>query len=118
MKKEKPNNEYFFQEGCFILELLNTPEDPDVSIARVRVKSGVTTRLHRLHGITERYLIFEGTGKIYIGDSSPRDISNSDNILIPESSPQKITNTGSSDLIFLAICTPRFVPEVYEDIDD
>jgi oxalate decarboxylase/phosphoglucose isomerase-like protein (cupin superfamily) len=31
---------------------------------------------------------------------------------------QRITNMGSDDLIFLAICTPRFSQDIYEDIDD
>ena len=46
--KADPQQEYFFDEGCFILELSNTPADADVSIARARVKPGVTTHLHRL----------------------------------------------------------------------
>ena len=41
-----------------------------------------------------------------------------DVVLIPPSCPQRITNTGSGDLIFLAICTPRFKQDAYEDIDD
>jgi hypothetical protein len=32
--------------------------------------------------------------------------------------PQRITNIGKDDLIFLAICSPRFSPDVYEEIDD
>jgi oxalate decarboxylase/phosphoglucose isomerase-like protein (cupin superfamily) len=32
--------------------------------------------------------------------------------------PQRITNTGAEDLVFLAICSPRFSQDVYEDIDD
>ena len=42
--------EYWFEEGCFITEWLNTPDDPSLSIARARVTPGVTTRLHRLEG--------------------------------------------------------------------
>ena len=29
---------------------------------------------------------------------------------------QRITNTGEDDLIFLAICSPRFVPDAYEPL--
>ena len=54
--------EYFFEENCYITELLNTEADPDVSVARVRVLTGVTTQWHTLTGTTERYLILEGTG--------------------------------------------------------
>jgi oxalate decarboxylase/phosphoglucose isomerase-like protein (cupin superfamily) len=41
-----------------------------------------------------------------------------DVVLIPPMCRQRITNTGSEDLIFLAICTPRFSNDVYEDIED
>ncbi len=30
---------------------------------------------------------------------------------------QRITNIGPDDLIFLAICTPRFSNDVYEDLE-
>jgi hypothetical protein len=54
--------EYFFVEGCFITEGWNTSADEAVSIARARVKPGVTTRWHRLRGVTDRYLILEVQG--------------------------------------------------------
>ena len=31
---------------------------------------------------------------------------------------QRIANTGDEDLIFLALCTPRFRENAYEDIED
>jgi len=30
---------------------------------------------------------------------------------------QRIANTGGGDLVFLAICSPRFVQAAYEDVD-
>ena len=46
LKAKNEAEEYYFEEDCFILELSNSPADPDVeSIARVRVKPGVTTKL-------------------------------------------------------------------------
>ena len=54
--------EYWFEERCHITEWWNTPTDAAVSVARARVEPGVTTRLHRLKGVTERYVILEGTG--------------------------------------------------------
>jgi len=29
---------------------------------------------------------------------------------------QRISNIGTNDLIFLAICNPRFTPECYESL--
>lgn len=38
-------------------------------------------------------------------------------VLIPPMCRQRIANIGIEDLVFLAICTPRFVQEAYEDLD-
>lgn len=108
------NREFFTEEGCFILEMWNTPEDGEVSIARARVRPGVTTALHRLKDTVERYVIMEGTGFVEVGDLPPTEVGAGDVVIIPRSTPQRITSTGDSDLIFLCICTPRFVPEEYE----
>ena len=110
--------EFYTAENCYILELANTPDDPDASIARARVAPGVTTRRHRLVGTTERYVILEGRGRVEVGNLPPQDVGSGDVVLIPPSCPQRITNLGQEDLIFLAICTPRFLPEVYEDLDN
>lgn len=107
--------EVYLDEGCFILELSNAPDDPAVSIARARVPPGVTTRWHRVKDTTERYLILEGRGRAEVGDRPPQDVGPGDVVFIPPSCRQRIANTGGKDLIFLAICTPRFVPQAYQD---
>jgi len=117
IRKINPQLEYYFVEGCFILELSNTPDDPDLSIARARVRPGVTTRLHRLHKITERYVILEGMGMVSVDGEAARPVGPGDVVIIPPDSPQQISNSGSVDLVFLALCTPRFVPGAYENID-
>ncbi|WP_419658876.1 cupin 2, conserved barrel domain protein [Desulfosarcina variabilis str. Montpellier] len=117
IRKINPQLEYYFVEGCFILELSNTPDDPDLSIARARVRPGVTTRLHRLHKITERYVILEGMGMVSVDGEAARPVGPGDVVIIPPDSPQQISNTGRVDLVFLALCTPRFVPGAYENID-
>jgi mannose-6-phosphate isomerase-like protein (cupin superfamily) len=112
-----PQHEYYFEEGCHILELDNSANDPLLSIARARVPPGVTTRRHRLRRTTERYVILEGTGNARL-ETTVRDVGPGDVVVIPPDCAQQITNTGTTDLVFLAICTPRFTPEAYEDIDD
>jgi mannose-6-phosphate isomerase-like protein (cupin superfamily) len=109
--------EFYTPEKCYIIEMSNIPDDPDASIARARVRPGITTRWHRVVNTTERYVILEGTGRVEVGSLSPEDVSAGDVVLIPPSCRQRITNLGEEDLIFLAICTPRFRPEAYEDID-
>jgi oxalate decarboxylase/phosphoglucose isomerase-like protein (cupin superfamily) len=38
-------------------------------------------------------------------------------VYIPPGCPQRIANIGAADLVFLAICTPRFVRDAYEDLE-
>jgi len=109
------SNEYYFDEGCWINELSNQPDDPAVSIARARVLPGVTTQWHRLDGIEERYIVIEGTALVEVEGIDGTEISEGDAVLIPSMKWQRITNTGRSDLVFLAICTPRFEPRVYQE---
>jgi mannose-6-phosphate isomerase-like protein (cupin superfamily) len=106
---------YFAAEGCWISEWWNTSEDAAVSIARARVEPGVTTHWHKLRDITERYVILEGEGRAEIGDQL-RGVKAGDVVLIPPGTPQRIANTGATDLIFLAVCAPRFIPEAYQSL--
>jgi len=114
--------EYFTEELCHIMELSNSSSDQDVSIARARVETGVTTRWHRLKQTTERYYILGGEGEVEVGElnslgAAPQKVGPGDVVLIPPMCPQRIRNIGSEDLIFLAICSPRFLEENYEDIE-
>jgi len=105
--------EYYFEENCLITELLNSDTDPDVSVARVRVLPGEVTEWHLLTGITERYLILEGTGMAETGDKAPVEVGEGAVVRIPPGIRQRISNTGRGDLVFLAVCTPRFEQEKY-----
>jgi mannose-6-phosphate isomerase-like protein (cupin superfamily) len=109
--------EYWFEEGCHIQEIGNTPDDPDVSIARARVPPGGRTCWHRLKGISERYLVIEGSGTVEIGDLAPTAVAAGDLVLIPPDVAQRITNDGDGDLIFYAICSPRFRRDCYREVD-
>ena len=116
--KTPESDEYYFEEGCFILELSNTAQDPQLSIARARLKTGKSTRLHRLSNLIERYVILSGQGSVEVGDLQEQTVSAGNVVIIPPHCAQKITNTGEDDLVFLALCTPRFEKQFYEDIDD
>jgi mannose-6-phosphate isomerase-like protein (cupin superfamily) len=109
--------EYYSDERCFILEMSNDAGDPDASIARARVESGVTTRRHRLRGTEERYVILHGTGSVHIGSNLVTTVGPGDVVRIPAGVSQSITNTGSDALVFLCICTPRFEPSNYESLE-
>jgi len=108
-------NEYYFKEGCFILEMLNDEADNAVSIARARVEPEKETALHALTGITERYVILQGQAEVEI-DGQTQFVRQGSVVLIPPGSAQKIKNLGEVDLVFLAICSPRFKVEHYQDL--
>lgn len=112
-----PGSEFATDERCFITELSNSRDDPGLSIARARVEPGVTTAWHRLEGTAERYCIISGTGRVEIGELPARDVGPCDVVLIPPGCRQRIANTGLDDLVFLAICTPRFSQECYENLE-
>ena len=88
--RQHPGNEYWFEEGCHILEISNDPDDPLVSIARARVEAGVCTKWHSLQGIWERYLIIQGEGIVEAGDLAPSPVSAGDVVIIPPETRQRI----------------------------
>lgn len=109
--------EYWFHEGCYITEIWNNASDISVSIARARVVAGNCTRWHQLTGITERYLLVSGQGHVQLGDGASGTLRAGDAVVIPPGIAQRVVNTGVGDLIFLAVCTPRFRPAAYQDVD-
>ena len=56
-------------------------------------------------------------GCVEVGELQPQNVTAGDIVLIPPMCRQRITNIGATDLVFLAICSPRFSNEKYEDID-
>ncbi len=117
VRRLREETEYATAERCRIVEVSNSADDPDVSIARARVGPGVTTRWHRLAGTAERYVILAGAGRVEVGDLPPQRVGPGDVVLIPPGRRQRIANVGAADLVFLALCTPRFRAECYEDVE-
>ena len=108
--------EYFFKEGCFIQEWHNTEDDEACSIARVRVEVAKITKLHAVKNTMERYVLLEGMANMTVGDKTWK-VGPGDVVVIPPGTPQKIENLGNIDLIFLAICAPRFLQENYVELE-
>ena len=109
--------EFFTDERCHILETWNDSRDPGVSVARARVKPGVTTELHVLDGVAERYLITQGTGEMELDGGSSGTVGPGDFVYIPADVPQRVTNTGNDDLVFYCICTPAWREGVYRGLE-
>lgn len=116
--KCNPKSEYYFREGCFITELSNGDHDPAASLARARVEPGRTTAWHALRDTQERYVILEGTGLVEIGDLPQHEVTPGDVVVIPAGCRQRITCTSACDLIFLAVCTPRFEAKNYVALEE
>ena len=112
-----PDSEFYTDERCHILEMSNSTADEKLSIARARVKPRITTAFHKVKDTAERYVVLHGHGDVEIGENAPEPVKPGDVVLIPPGIDQRITNTGNEDLVFLALCTPRFRPENYEDTE-
>lgn len=108
--------EFWTEERCFITELHNSPVSPEASLALARVEPGVVTQLHRLDGVTERYVVRRGTGIVEV-DGVEQLLSVGDQAVIPAGAAQRITNIGNADLEFYCLCTPRFVPSSYINLE-
>lgn len=110
-------SEYFFKEGCYIEEWHNSSNDAAMSVARVRVEPHHKTRLHSLRDTEERYVMLQGIAEVTVGTQSWR-VTEGDIVVIPVGTPQCIQNLDDTDLLFLAICTPRFEVHNYQDLQD
>ncbi len=111
------HKEFVTSERCHILELLNMADDRSQSIARARVEPGITTTWHSLHGTSECYYILSGKGIAELGENIKYNMTPHSILRIPPHTPQRITNTGKEDLVFLCFCTPAFTAEIYEELE-
>jgi len=118
IKKNHDTKEYFFHEGCYITELWNENSDEQSSVAKARLAAGESTKPHALKNTIERYLILAGQGMVHIGENPAQSVTKDDVVYIPASTSQYIKNTGDTELVFLAICTPRFEEANYISLAD
>jgi len=114
--KQKAKPEVWTDERCYITELINDASWPEFSIARTRVEPGVTTQLHAL-SVHEVYVIESGTGLMTVGDDTPFSVGPGDIVTIPKRAAQSIENTGTNDLVFVCVCTPKFSQECYTSLE-
>ena len=109
-------HEFYFQERCFITELLNDSDCPGISVARVRVEPGESTVRHIVHDAKELYYLVSGQGEMEIDGIVVGSVQPGFLVHIPAGATQSITNTGKEDLVFISICTPRFEVYRYEEV--
>jgi mannose-6-phosphate isomerase-like protein (cupin superfamily) len=109
--------EYETPERCHITEIANDSGDPQVSIARARVEPGVTTAWHALEGSAERYIIVSGQGRVEVDGLAPAEVGAGDVVRIPPGVRQRIANIGADDLLFYAVCSPRYRDDLYRALE-
>lgn len=109
----QPTDEFYTEERCHILEIVNSPESENCSLAQARVEVGVTTAWHTLQDADEIYYILQGSGEMEIESNFKRILKKGEAVLIPKNQKQRIRNMGDVDLIFLCVCAPRWQEELY-----
>ncbi len=115
---KRPNNEdeFYTDEKCYILEVLNEKDDRSQSIARATVKPGVSTTLHKLLNTSEIYFILSGKALVTIDFTEKQEVLPGDVVRIPPGKAQSISNHGHEDLVFLCFCIPAFDPINYVEM--
>lgn len=111
------NAEYFrSNDKCVLCELLHPDkikcslhEKPliNYSLAHAIVPRGESSLPHRLKSSSEVYYIISGNGRMHIGDEI-KEVLPGQAVYIPPGFIQFIENTGETDLIFLAIVSPKW----------
>ena len=117
IRKSKTVREFETDERCHIQEIANDAGDELVSIARARVEPGITTAWHLLEGISERYIIVSGQGRVEVDDLKPVTVEPGDVVRIAAGKAQRVANTGKDDLIFYAVCAPPFRQACYQSLE-
>lgn len=99
-------------DGSLLCELLHPDKVPGAqrlrcSVAHAIVPPGESTLPHMMKTSIELYFILSGTGEMHIGVRSA-PVHAGQIVLIPKNRKQFIRNTGSGDLIFLCIVSPKW----------
>jgi mannose-6-phosphate isomerase-like protein (cupin superfamily) len=83
---------------------------PQHSVAHIVLPPGKSSLLHYHPEAEESYYILSGQARVLIGEEEVV-LTAGTAVLIPSPQPHKITNIGSEDLAFLAICVPAWAPD-------
>ena len=99
-------------DGSLLAELLHPDKVPGAqrlrcSVAHAIIPAGESTLPHVLKTSTELYHILEGSGEMHIGTRSA-PVHPGQIVLIPRRRSQYIRNTGTGNLVFLCIVTPKW----------
>jgi len=100
--------------GEMITELIGraiTPKmDPQHSLAKIVLPSGMSSSKHYHKVSEETYYILAGEGWMYVNGEN-FDLVPGDICYLAPGDIHRIENKRSEDLVFLAVCTPAWIPE-------
>ena len=102
---QKLRKNLFDGKGEAEIEPLFTSDEFEAPVrfcARVRLPPGCSIGLHQHIDEDELYFIIEGAGEVSDGDSS-YSVSSGHSILTRSGESHSIENTGSSDLVLIAV---------------
>lgn len=99
-------------DGSLLAELLHPDKVPGAqrlrcSVAHAIVPPGGSTLPHIMKNAIELYYILGGAGEMHIGVRSA-PVHPGQIVLIPKGRTQYIRNTGTTDLVFLCIVSPKW----------
>jgi mannose-6-phosphate isomerase-like protein (cupin superfamily) len=83
---------------------------PRHSVAHITLPPGKSSLLHYHPEAEESYYILSGRARLLIGEEEVLVVAGTA-VLIPALQPHQITNIGSDDLTFLAVCVPAWEPD-------
>ncbi|MCB2209782.1 cupin domain-containing protein [bacterium] len=80
------------------------------SLAEVRLQSGGTSEAHYHKVAEESYLILEGEAQLLVNGREVH-LTPGDAVVIQPPEVHQISNPGDTELVFLAVCVPAWVPD-------
>jgi mannose-6-phosphate isomerase-like protein (cupin superfamily) len=83
---------------------------PRHSVAHITLPPGKSSLLHYHPEAEESYYILSGQAQVLVGEEEVVVVAGKA-VLIPAPQSHKITNIGSDDLVFLAVCVPAWEPD-------
>ncbi|MDY7078444.1 MAG: cupin domain-containing protein [Chloroflexota bacterium] len=110
--KDDVNSPLVTGQGEVIYELIGRTVGESTerhSLAYVVIPPGKSAPLHNHPEAEESYYILKGEAQMVLGDEEAI-VGPGQAILIPPSSPHKISSIGEDDLELLAVCVPAWEP--------
>jgi mannose-6-phosphate isomerase-like protein (cupin superfamily) len=86
------------------------------SLAQIVLPPGNKSGKHYHPVAEESYYILSGTGQMVMDDKTVT-LNPGDSIAILPNNVHQISNQGSEDLVFLAICVPAWTPDISVFVD-